>query len=178
MTMSPRDRRLKSEFDEMKALERSSSMLSFTATGVPATHYTVKATCGGLMRWGGKVAGVAFHEFDIDLEDGFPLLPPSVVWRTPIFHPNFKPPHVCTGDIWYPGFSLAEFCVEICNLIQYKSFNVYDPLDDEAGVWLAAMLARDEPGIPVDPRPIIDLDLAVAPRAAGAEEGDGHDGDG
>ena len=175
--MSPRDRRLQSESEEMKSLAESSSLLSFTSAGVPPTHYSVTTTCRGLMRWSDKVAETRVHEFDIDLGEGFPLLPPSVVWRTPIFHPNIKPPHVCTGDIWYPGISLAEFCVEICKLIQYKSFNLYDPLDQEASIWLAVELAEENPGIPVDDRSVTDLDFDIALRAGDAQDAAGDHGD-
>ena len=178
MVMRPRDRRLQSEFDEMTSLSDASSLLSFTSVGVPPTRYTVTTSCHGLMRWGGRIITASHHQFDIDLDEGFPLVPPSVVWRTPVFHPNIKPPHVCMGDIWYPGFSLAQFCVEICHLIQYKSFNIYDPLDDEAGLWLAASLRAPDPEIPVDDRPIIDLEFAISPRPVTAEGGEDAETDG
>ncbi|MET8700774.1 ubiquitin-conjugating enzyme E2 [Kitasatospora sp. NPDC058032] len=173
MVMSPRDRRLQSEFEEMKSLAASSSMLSFTSTGVPPTQYSVTLTCRGLMRWNDRVGETDRHEFDITLGAGFPKFPPTVVWRTPIFHPNFKPPHICTGDIWYPGISVAEFCVEICNLIQYKSFNIYDPLDVEASLWLVVRLDEENPGIPVDTRPLRDLDFEITARASAGPDAAG-----
>ncbi len=98
------------------------------------------------------------------------MLPPSLVWQTRIFHPNIKPPNVCTGDIWYPALSLAELCTALCELVQYKQFNIYSPLDADAAAWLYQLLQNDHPGIPVDTRPVLDREFEIAVRPH-AEEG-------
>jgi ubiquitin-protein ligase len=174
VVMRPRDRRLQSEHEEMLELARSSSMVSFTSAGVPPTQYSVTLTCQGLWLFDGVVATTDTHEFEITLTENFPLVPPLIVWLTPVFHPNIKPPHVCSGDIWYPAMSLAAFVVELCELVQYKSFNMYDPLNEEASIWLSTVLRSDVPLVPIDPRPVIDIDfeIGIVPQTADGGGGD------
>jgi ubiquitin-protein ligase len=175
--MHPRDRRLQSEHEDMCQLAAASSLISFTTSGVPPVRYAVTARCVGLLRLGGNIVRSESHEFDIDLGENFPLVPPMVVWRTAIFHPNIKPPHVCSGNIWYSGMSLAEYCIELCKLIQYQSFNIYSVLNDDAGLWLWATLQSDDPNIPVDPRPITDLDFDIGLTERATEPDGQRDGD-
>lgn len=166
MSMNPRDRRLDAEHTDMRKLARASSMVTFTAHGLPPTRYDVVLTCRGLLRSRDVLTETAHHEFTMTLGASFPLLPPEIVWKTPVFHPNIAPPRVCTGDIWYPGMSLAELCAQLCELVQYKSFNIYDPLDVNAALWLRASLESDEPVVPIDPTPVrdLDFDLDLRPR--------------
>ncbi|MEU7617842.1 ubiquitin-conjugating enzyme E2 [Micromonospora rifamycinica] len=168
--MTPRDRRLHTEYADMRQLARASSMVTFTVQGLPPTRYDVVLTCRGLVRTRGLLTQSAHHEFSLTLGRSFPLLPPEIIWKTPVFHPNIVPPRVCTGDIWYPGMSVAELCVQLCELVQYKSFNIYDPLDGTAALWLGANLEADEPVVPIDPTPVRDLafDLDLRPRTAPA----------
>jgi ubiquitin-protein ligase len=158
---SPRNRRLENEYAAMRELAQSSSLISFTSQGSPPTQYQITFVCHGLARLHGELTRLSRHEFTFTLDGTFPLAPPVIVWKTPIFHPNMKPPDVCTGDIWYPAFTLAGLCVSLCELVQYKSFNVYDPLDNEAANWLIRYLQADESGIPVDRRPILDPDFEL-----------------
>ena len=161
MVMSPRDRRLQNDYEDMRKLADSSSMLSFTTSGIPPVHYEVRARCIGLLKLADRIVETTIHEFDLDLGTSYPLVPPAVIWRTPIFHPNINPPHVCTGNTWYAAMSLANYCIELCRLVQYQSFNEYDPLNQDAGLWLWAMLRNENPNIPVDIRPITDLDFEI-----------------
>lgn len=166
MVMRPRERRLHHEHEQMRQLERSSSMVSFSSAGIPPTQYAVTLSCRGLRRFGDTVAESNIHQFDVTLSESFPLVPPVVVWLTPVFHPNLKPPYVCTGDIWYPAMSIAEFVVALCELVQYKSFNIYDPLDEEATTWLVDLLQSEAAVVPIDPRPVVDLDFEIGIRPA------------
>jgi ubiquitin-protein ligase len=177
MAMHPRDRRLQSEYEDMRELAKSSSLISFVSRGVPPVKYEITSRCLGLIQLAETIVRSDNHKFDLELGDSFPLVAPAVVWRTPIFHPNIKPPHVCAGNIWYPAMSVAEYCVELCRLIQFQSFNVYDPLNQEAGLWLWVSLNADSPGIPVDNRPIIDAVFEIDPVGRPAVEGkpDGND---
>lgn len=155
----PRIRRLQSEYAAMLELAQASSLITFTSQGAPPTKYEVSFTCYGLVHIRGMLARSSHHKFTLILDDAFPVAPPAIVWRTPIFHPNMKPPDVCTGDIWYPAFTLAELCTSLCELVQYKSFNVYDPLDHEAAEWLIVHLQTDAPDIPIDRRPVRDIEF-------------------
>jgi len=105
----------------------------------------------------GKHVESSNHQFILLLDDNFPFTPPSIHWQTPIFHPNFKPPSVCMGDHWYPGWSLSELCEVIIEMVQYKQFNIYDPLDKQAATWLENALEEQEISVPVDTREIRDL---------------------
>lgn len=175
--MHPRDRRLQSEYEDMRELAKSSTLISFKTHGVPPVKYEVTTWCVGLVRVAESILRSESHQFDIELGDSFPLVAPSVIWRTPIFHPNIKPPNVCSGNIWYPAMSLADYCIELCRLIQYQSFNIYDPLNQEAGLWLWATLNSENPGIPVDSRVIAGQDFEIDFLGRHAGQDDRHDGD-
>jgi ubiquitin-protein ligase len=174
MSMRPPNRRLKNEYDDMRELSAASSLVDFTSTGFPPTVYDVELRCTGLARVGDKIGYADLHRFRMTIGDEFPLTPPTIVWRTPVFHPNILPPKVCTGDIWYPGMALAELCVELCELVQYKSFNVYDPLDPTAAEWLIVQLAEAETEriVPVDSRPVRDPEFSIDPQARAVDRGE------
>lgn len=156
---SPRDRRLEAEYAAMQELAQSSSLIEFTSRGSPPSQYNVTLSCRGLVRYGERISGLSHHEFTFILGNSFPLDPPDIVWKTPIFHPNIKPPLVCTGDIWYPKLTLADLCTSLCELVQYKSFNAYHALDHDAADWLVAQVLSEHLDIPVDRRPVRDADF-------------------
>jgi ubiquitin-protein ligase len=159
-------RRLQNEYREMEQLRDKSSLLRFTTQGNPPTRYEVQVSCRGLARYGNAVTYVEHHEFDIVLESEFPLLPPTIVWKTPIYHPNFRRSSVCLGDYWYAGSSIAELCVALCEMVQYKTFNIYDPLDNDAAIWLHNELREGPDRFPIDTRPVRDLDFDLSIRNA------------
>lgn len=164
MRESPRVRRLKTEHREMSELMSSSSLVCFECSGSPPTSYTVQLSCKGLAIWNNKIVISDSHAFEILLGDDFPYNAPKIAWMTPVLHPNIKPPDVCLGDHWYPGSSIARICEAIIEMVQFKSFNVYDPLNKEAAQWLVIQLESETVGFPVDPRPIRDLDFEVVPQ--------------
>jgi ubiquitin-protein ligase len=166
----PRVRRLENEYQGMLKLAQDSSLIRFSSRGDPPVRYEVTLACEGLMRVGTEVYRTSEHRFSISLDDTFPMFPPSLVWQTRIFHPNVKPPSVCTGDIWYPALSLAELCIALCELVQYKQFNIYSALDNGAAEWLYQQLQSDNTGIPVDQRPVLDREFEIEVRPH-AEEG-------
>ncbi len=152
--------RLKNELSLMQALANSSSLIRFGTVGSPPTKYEVELSCVGLaLEAGYEVTHRDHHAFVIAIGDQFPALAPTLIWKTPIFHPNFRPPHVCLGNYWYPAWSLAEMCVSICEMVQYKVYNVYDPLDVEAAKWVNRYLELEGNSLPIDPRPVTDLDF-------------------
>jgi ubiquitin-protein ligase len=154
-------RRLENEYTEMRELAKASSMIDFLPLGAPPSRYEITLSCIGLCRVGDQLIELDRHRFDLSLGNDFPQFGPTIVWKTPIFHPNILPPTVCTGDIWYPALSLADLVVSLCELVQYKSFNIYDPLDMNATQWLSTQLEQDPPGIPVDPRPVRDPEFEI-----------------
>jgi ubiquitin-protein ligase len=170
MMTAPQLRRLENEYAGMLELAQASSLVSFTSRGVPPVRYEVSLECGGVIRVGSEMYPSSEHRFTITLDDAFPMLPPLLTWHTRIFHPNIKPPNVCTGDIWYPALSLAELCTTLCELVQYKQFNIYSALDHDAATWIYRQLQSDDPGIPVDRRPVRDRDFEIEVRPHEEEE--------
>ncbi len=159
---SPWVRRLENEYETMRQLRERTSLICFACEGTPPTTYHVKLHCSGLCRLGNLVVPIGEHEFDLILLPDFPVVAPKIVWKTPIFHPNFLGPDVCLGDHWYPAWCIADMCVAVCEMVQYKTFNVYDPLDRMCAAWLAHELERQPERFPVDDRPALDLDFEIA----------------
>lgn len=166
----PVTRRLEREAALMQELAEKSSLVQFGTNGQPPTEYSVNLRCGGLRLEGSRVEPTHWHSFLLRLTPEFPLAPPRIVWLTPIFHPNFRMPDVCVGDAWYPGSSLAALCEVVCEMVQYKKFNIYDPLNREAAEWLEDQLERRAITLPVDAQPVYNqrFDMRVAP--AGRED--------
>ena len=46
-------------------------------------------------------------------------------------------------------------------MVQYKQFNIYDPLDREAALWLLAALDQAPETIPTDEREVRDLKFEI-----------------
>jgi ubiquitin-protein ligase len=81
-----------------------------------------------------------------------------LTWRTAIFHPNILSGNrnggVCLGG-WSPAETLADLCIRLAEMIQYKNYNTDDPLDLQAAAWAAQNRAH----FPIDGRPIISRSL-------------------
>jgi ubiquitin-conjugating enzyme E2 C len=89
------------------------------------------------------------HDFAVVLGSDFPFEPPSIIWQTPIFHPNFDGERVCLGTIWFGGSSIADLCVSLRRLITLEDFNVFDPLDGVAAEWLRDRIRTDRRFVPL-----------------------------
>ena len=88
------------------------------------------------------------HVAVIYLHEGYPREKPKCVLRTPIFHPNIEPSHICVGDYWTAGERLIDLIIRIGEMIAFQAYNIKSPLDGEAAMW--ADLNRDR--MPVDNR--------------------------
>jgi ubiquitin-protein ligase len=155
--LPPWIRRLQEEYEELRLLERESSLLTIEASGVAPTNYRIQLCCRGLFAVQNQLAVSEDHCFDLTLSPDFPNVAPTIVWRTAIFHPNFEVPNVCVGDHWYPGSSLSDLCVALCEMVQYKNFNIYDPLNPVAAAWVYSALCESQVEFPLDRRPVRDL---------------------
>ena len=78
----------------------------------------------------------------------YPSEPPDVTWLTPIFHPNIRGQAVCHSQQWSPAWSLADFVIELGDMIRMDKFNVKSPLDRKAAAWAD----KNRPMFPLDPR--------------------------
>ena len=147
----------------MDNLHKASSFITFSSQGVAPSQYTVHLSCKGLVRIDKSLPLIVSeqHEFDILLDNDFPHVAPRIIWKTPIFHPNIAYPHICLGDYWYPAWTISQMCIAICEMVQYKTFNIYDPLNKECALWLHDALQQQPDLFPVDNRPVIDLDFDI-----------------
>jgi Ubiquitin-conjugating enzyme len=150
--------RFEQELRDIQELLSQSSLLEIHWRGVPPTTYHVLARCGGLLlSETGDPCVVEGHVFDIILPAKFPNEAPLVIWRTPILHPNIKPPEVCLGDHWFGASTIAQICECLCEMVQLKSFNLQDPLDQDVAAWFRERIQDDQLLLPIDNRPIRDL---------------------
>ncbi len=160
--LSPRIKRLRSERRGMVALADKSRLIEIEFEGRAPTQYDAHFRCIGLKEAGGEIVETNSHACTILLEPTFPLSSPKVVWRTPIFHPNFKGESVCLGDHWFGGSSLAEITKELCKMVQYQAFNVGDPLNADAAVWVAGQAMSNPDRFPIDSRPAVEDDFKIS----------------
>lgn len=98
--------------------------------------------CGdNLLRWKARIQGPegspyegGCFEVDIDMSARYPLEPPKLKFRTPIFHPNVS----SHGDIcldvlksqWSPALSLQKVLLSLSSLLTDPNFG--DPLNGAA----------------------------------------------
>ncbi len=142
---SPRERRLRSDFAALVKLDKESSIFSFRCSGDPPDAYTVvfrgPGTC--LDERTACVQTRDVHEVEIRLGADYPRLKPSLLWKTPLFHPNISTQGaVCMGGYtshWSPSIRLADLCRMLWDMLRYANFDVGDPYNREAADW-----ARDQ----------------------------------
>jgi ubiquitin-protein ligase len=149
--MSPRNRRLAADLEQMRELAEG-GVVSFRSEGQPPDVYHVLVAAPGLGRdAGGTISVRGIHRFTAYLHLEYPRRPPVVTWETPIVHPNILPPErnggVCIGA-WSAGESLADLIRRIVDLVTYRAFNVADALDPAVAEWLRALAV--EPGVDVE----------------------------
>lgn len=171
MNLSPRERRLAADARGVSQLLRDSSILRADAKGDPPTQYRLKFHGSGLaLDAKGSVYRQDFHEVHIELGAAYPRLMPTLVWRTPIWHPNISTSGVvCLGGYgthWVPSLTLAELCCMLWDMIRFHNFDVDSPYNRESAGWV-----RQQPPsvFPVDRRPLRDL-LRDQPRAASVHD--------
>lgn len=155
LASNPRLRRLHADLVVMRELERVSDFISFTRAGNPPDRYVVRYTCRGLL-WSPEQHAPAVtecHEAEFYLHRDYPRRPPQIIWRTPIFHPNILSAGAggtaCIGG-WTPSESLADLVLRVGEMIQFRSYNPDDVLNQEAAAWAEAHAAS----LPVDDRPL------------------------
>lgn len=151
MKKERREARLKLDLERMQKLVRESSLISFDVRGNLPEQYMVRYRCTGL---GSKQGDeINEHRVHITLGIDYPERPPTILWQTPIFHPNIKPPYVCIlGEAWKPKKLLDELVLQMGEMIQYKNYNVHDPLDRDAAEWVR----KNPRSFPVDHRELRD----------------------
>lgn len=130
----------------------------------PPEKYLVVYTCKGLVRTpAGHITESSLHAMEIVFGWDFPGKPPTFIWLTPIWHPNFDPPYICTqGRPFAVGLMLDQIVLTVGEMIQYRNYNVNDPLNREAAEWARQNAHR----FPVDDRDLLDRRRQVGSRTA------------
>jgi ubiquitin-protein ligase len=151
-----RQKRLMKDLQSLIALNECSNLISINHSGNLPEKYKVTYLCRSLVWFeGNKLPSFSSrHELEIYLHKDYPRRPPALKWLTNIFHPNILPPHknggVCIG-YWTAAETLDKLCIRIGEMLQYKSYNLTDPLDKEAARWIQQNLNI----LPVDNRNLI-----------------------
>lgn len=164
MRESPRDRRLRSDFKALDQLRAESSVFDFIAEGSSPQEYALHFHGRGVFRdqRSGIVQIRDHHEVHVRLGSNYPRSIPSLMWKTPIFHPNVAGSgHVCLGGYgnhWAPSVTLDELCRMLWDMIRFANYDIASPYNREAAQW-----ASDPVGFtfPLDSRPLRD-ELAKA----------------
>lgn len=159
MRESPRDRRLRSDWKALDQLRSESSVFDFLAEGSPPQEYSFHFHGRGVYRdqQSGFVLPRDHHEVYVRLGSNYPRSIPSLMWKTPIFHPNVAGSgHVCLGGYgnhWAPSVTLDELCRMLWDMIRFANYDIASPYNREAAQW-----ASDPAGFsfPLDPRPLRD----------------------
>ncbi len=149
---SPRILRLDEDYKKMQELVKKSQFITFESFEYPPTKYIITYTCKGIKldAVSKRVVISNFHQVEIYLPTTYPRIKPNLEWLTPIYHPNIGTTNqVCLGG-WAPSESLDRLCVRLGEMIQYKNFDEYDPINASAATW--ALQNHDK--LPIDPRPL------------------------
>lgn len=171
--MGPRKQvRLQKDLEELLRLKASRpDLLEFTYTGVPPVEYQFTIRLKGLKLEGEKAVVVDHHQFSLRLGANYPSEPPDVTWRTPIFHPNIRGQAVCHSQQWSPAWSLADFVIEIGDMVRMRKYNVKSPLDRKSATWCEQNGSK----FPVDERSLRppEVRITVKPKLSARASDDG-----
>ena len=133
---------------------------------MPPEKFLVLYTCKGLVRAAdGTISEVSQHLMEVVFGWNYPSKPPTFIWLSDIWHPNFKTPYICIeGHPFAIGLTLDQIVPEVGRMIQYQNYNVNDPLNREAAQWAHENAKR----FPVDERDILDSRRRVGAKGKNA----------
>jgi len=156
---TPRNRRLKADFEALKQLREQSTILDFQAIGDPPERYLITLKGKGLVRRSeyDPVETTDVHRVEIRLGIDYPRSRPDLQWLTGIYHPNISAVGaVCLGGYstnWTPSLQLSELCEMLWDMVRYANFDPKSAYNYAAGRWCETQTQFE---FPVDPRPLRD----------------------
>ncbi len=156
---TPRNRRLRTDYEAMKQLKDQSTILEFQAFGDPPERYLFTFRGKGLMRKSSTepVELAEVHRVEVRLGIDYPRSRPDLQWLTQIYHPNISAVGaVCLGGYstnWTPSLGLDELNTMLWDMVRYANYDPKSAYNYEAGRWCESQTQWD---FPVDPRPIRD----------------------
>lgn len=145
--MSPRQRRLVSDFRKMKEEFSNHPYIRFEYEKEflpPERYYIFFSNVKGLRLTENaeknkkELEIVKEHKFEIYLHADYPRMKPQSYMVSEIFHPNFRmasPHDICIGDYWASGETLVDIVYQIGEMITYQTYNVTSPLNGIAAKW-------------------------------------------
>lgn len=157
---SPRDRRLRTDFQAMTRLQEESTILDFQCFEKPPQRYLVTFNGKGLFQppETDEVLVRDFHQVEIKLGASYPRNKPDLKWKTPIFHPNISAlGQVCLGGYgtnWVPSLNLDELCEMLWDMVRFANFDTKSPYNYKAARWVERQGAFK---FPLDERSLKDL---------------------
>jgi ubiquitin-protein ligase len=145
--LSPRQRRLISDFKKMKEEFSDHPYISFEYEGEelpPERYFVCFRNIKGLKLIESETNGkeleiIKEHKIEIYLHSDYPRLKPQSNIVSEIFHPNFRmasPNDICIGDYWASGETLVDIIYQIGEMITFQSYNVSSPLNGIAAKWV------------------------------------------
>jgi len=155
---SPRLRRLQADYEDVRAEFSGHPHVSVEPLGdrIPPERYKVQFRLRGLTLSGDQPEYRDVHDVEVTLPRAYPSEKPYCVPVEPIFHPNIKD-YFCIADHWAAGMSLVDVLVQLGNMIQWREYNVYSPLDAIAARWA---VQQEQTGQEVFPIGKVDLGVA------------------
>jgi ubiquitin-protein ligase len=158
----PRTRRLKADFEAMKRLKDSSTILDFNTTGDPPERYVVTFKGRSVKRKAEDVPVeiIDTHRVEIQLGIDYPRSQPYLKWLTELYHPNIAiSGAVCLGGYstnWVPSLALDQLCEMLWDMLRYSNYDVTSPYNYRAAQWAKSQTQIE---FPCDPRPLRDKAL-------------------
>lgn len=156
---NPRTRRLKADFEALKALKENSTIIDFQSFGDPAERYLITFKGKGLLRKAENepVDVAEVHRVEVRLGIDYPRSRPDLQWLTSIYHPNISAVGaVCLGGYstnWVPSLGLAELCEMMWDMVRYSNYDPKSAYNYAAGRWSETQTQFD---FPLDARPLRD----------------------
>lgn len=163
---SPHYRRLERDRAEMEELRVQSSIFDFEAASAPPNEYLVTFRGKGLAGTTQSPFISELHQARIHLGAEYPQRLPTIIWETPIVHPNITMGgSPCFGGFaMSPSVRLVDLMEITWDMIRMAVFNMYNSLDREQPF----QVLRRSVGFPVDQRILRDR----APRPERQSGGD------
>lgn len=143
MTLSPRQKRLESDYQLLRQKFDGHPNIRVVAVGVtPPEKYQVTYSLPSLRLDPQNrpiVSNTTVVEFELGIN--YPREKPHATAFEAVFHPNFGD-YVCIADFWSPAQSLADIMLEVAQMLQWQKYNIQSPLNAPAADW--AVKHRDE----------------------------------
>ena len=146
--MSPRERRIKSDYEKIINEFHNHPNIYLEYEGdennIPERYFIIYKNIRGIKLSKDSIPEnklieyIFDHKVEIYLHNDYPRMKPQCYLLSDIFHPNFRmsyPHDICIGDFWASGETLVDIVYQIGEMLQYKNYNITNPLNGVAAKW-------------------------------------------